>query len=51
MPVSVKTGDVAPASMGLDDCAKLDSANENARDELIENLSVKYETNLGKNPD
>jgi hypothetical protein len=51
MPVSVKTGDVGPASMGLDDCAKLDSANENARDELIENLSVKYETNRGKNPD
>jgi hypothetical protein len=44
MPVSVKTGDVAPASMGLDDCATLDSSNKNARDGLTKELQAKQAT-------
>ncbi|WP_423600873.1 hypothetical protein [Roseateles sp. MS654] len=44
MPVSVKTGDVAPASMGLDDCEALGSANTEARDELTRELEKKQST-------
>ena len=41
MPVSVKTGDVAPDSTTTNDCEALDEKNQEARGKLTENLTTK----------
>lgn len=44
MPVSVKTGDVAPPDLGLTQCEELADANEDARKEVTQVLEQKQAT-------